>query len=699
MKFKALVILSIFCFVLLGPQAAAAAPHAPDALSWTSQCVDCSKTFTEMTSRSLALDSAGHPHIAFGADHLYYAYHDGSTWHVSTVDSHNTVGNFTSIAIDSSGTPHIAYLDADYHGIKYARLDEDTQQWTTMYVQNYTLSNCSQPMLALDNSGNPHVLFVGSGYLQHAVYDAAEERFTIGIKGEAMDSDSGYINAAFDSNGRLHVSYYKHANNGFSGIKAATLDETPTPDVWVTQEIEQTGRFASNSLALDTDGHAHVAYYFPNSDLGALKVAEYTGSAWSTEVVESGSNSGLYPSLRLDPAGKATISFYDKTNGDLKIATRSGAAWQVTTVDSTGNTGMYTSLALDSANNPRVSYLDFSNQALKYTAYASGAWQSPQTVEVGGKASGEVSIAYGADRSPGIAYRHGALRSLLYAHWNPAQAKWDLQTVDSNHAYAYYTSLAYDNQGRPRIAAIREQAGSGDSTYSVVYAAWNGSAWSIDDSLLPNQAYPGRLALGVDSSGRAHLAFPVDSPTDGYRLRYALWNPAQSKWDVQYVETSPDSPQNASAVSMVLDGNGSPHLVFETSEGLFYARRVDAPEKWEIREVASSSFFYRSPVLAVDAANQPHVAYEYFASIDRYDLIYATWDALSSAWIPQTVDSAPNALDTLDLEMDPQGNPIITYTDSAELKIAYPTDSSWASETIPFGEYAIQSHSMAVDPA
>jgi hypothetical protein len=44
---------------------------------WLTECVDCPKYFTNMTDRSLRLDAAGHPRNAYGADYLYYAWHDG----------------------------------------------------------------------------------------------------------------------------------------------------------------------------------------------------------------------------------------------------------------------------------------------------------------------------------------------------------------------------------------------------------------------------------------------------------------------------------------------------------------------------------------------------------------------------------------------------------------------------------------------
>jgi len=53
-----------------------------------------------MTDRSLRLDTAGHPHIAYGEDHLYYAWHNGASWHYETVDDSSGVGWCTSLPLD-----------------------------------------------------------------------------------------------------------------------------------------------------------------------------------------------------------------------------------------------------------------------------------------------------------------------------------------------------------------------------------------------------------------------------------------------------------------------------------------------------------------------------------------------------------------------------------------------------------------------
>ena len=72
---------------------------------WVIECADCPKQFTEMSNRSLRLDADGHPHIAYGEDHLYYAWYDGADWHYETADAAPNVGAHAALALDGSGYP------------------------------------------------------------------------------------------------------------------------------------------------------------------------------------------------------------------------------------------------------------------------------------------------------------------------------------------------------------------------------------------------------------------------------------------------------------------------------------------------------------------------------------------------------------------------------------------------------------------
>ena len=80
------------------------------ASAWTTEAIDAPKLFSNFYSRAIAVDSAGNPHIAYGEDHLYYAYYDGADWNYETADLSSGVGQYASIAIDSLNKTHIIII-------------------------------------------------------------------------------------------------------------------------------------------------------------------------------------------------------------------------------------------------------------------------------------------------------------------------------------------------------------------------------------------------------------------------------------------------------------------------------------------------------------------------------------------------------------------------------------------------------------
>ncbi len=114
--------------ISLDPPAYPVAPEEQQGLdlpsvNWAAGWVERTKIFRQMEDRSLALDPNGHPHIAYGEEHLYYAWYDGSAWHVESVDSSAGVGRHAALGVDASGRPHISYYDATLGNLKYAHYD------------------------------------------------------------------------------------------------------------------------------------------------------------------------------------------------------------------------------------------------------------------------------------------------------------------------------------------------------------------------------------------------------------------------------------------------------------------------------------------------------------------------------------------------------------------------------------------------
>jgi len=99
-------------------------PQVIGAWAWGSKLVDDKDDeFSNMSDRSLQLDSDGRPNIAFGGTNLYFASFDGSDWNLQIVDSSPNVGKYAALALDSDDEPRISYYDEANGNLKYARWD------------------------------------------------------------------------------------------------------------------------------------------------------------------------------------------------------------------------------------------------------------------------------------------------------------------------------------------------------------------------------------------------------------------------------------------------------------------------------------------------------------------------------------------------------------------------------------------------
>ncbi len=704
-----------------GRSAAASGPSTPaQDTAWEVSCVDCAKDMLPSSDRALRLDAAGHPHIAYGGDHLYYAWHDGTAWRTETADPAAGVGAYASLVLDGEGNPYISYYLQPHYLVNYGTLKyahrNSAGVWTIRTVaagsENDTVRYSA---IGLDGSGRPCI-----AYGQHFLMSHGELRYTC-LDGDAWETpqvvymspilEVGRLSLAFDSQGRPHVAYYNSKTIEdrlkYSYYVGPGQGNCWPEYNWNCEDVEANyGGGMNPSLALDSQDRPHISYDANRYATWWLKYASWNGIAWDMEWIGEDGRTGS-SSLALDGQDRPRIAYvraYDPyyDNSAFRLAAWTGSRWDIQTIKdhiTDNRTGSLMSLALDAAGNAHVSYQEPSGLGHLYGD--GSAWTDEQVAPGIGSivivATGRHnSLALDAAGRPRVAYcgYNAPDPCLNYASWNDALGQWDIQQplAGTPGPAGEYPSLALDAAGSPHISYMN----TNDDYEDLVYLYRDGSGWLsqvVDDRLVMGL----HTELKLDASGRPHIAYTVVASTpqgSAYALTYAAWT--GSAWLTQTV--APSVWQDN--FSLALDAAGRPHIAYTP-----YGAYEDAVPTYAYLEGASwltrtidgpdCSGAGGGLALALDAAGVPHIAYSACGSPGR--IMYAVWTG--SEWAIEEVDQFPyiGTLYYLDLALDAGDHPHISYTTGeGGLKYAAWTGSEWRRQAV-CANHEVWHNSLALD--
>ena len=213
-----------------------------------------------------------------------------------------------------------------------------------------------------------------------------------------------------------------------------------------------------NSIAIDSNGFRHVAYYSGYTTGYTLTYATDMSGTWTREVVDSSAlYIGQHTSIAIDSNDKVHISYFDDTNTDLKYATNAGGAWATVSVD-TSSVGKYTSIAVDSNDVVHISYYDTSFRDLKYATCSAVCSQASSwttlTIDSSGIVGHTSSIAIDSSDTIHISYRASTLGNIKYATCSSSCStisSWTTTTID-NSGEATDPSIVVDSNDDVHIA-------------------------------------------------------------------------------------------------------------------------------------------------------------------------------------------------------------------------------------------------------
>jgi hypothetical protein len=167
----------------------------------------------------------------------------------------------------------------------------------------------------------------GSLYLSHGSYGIGE-RLLIGIYGQEtgtwlyrnFDTDLTYTDqtpVAFDSSGNIHVVGYS-SGDGLTHIDIRS-------DLTIDEEVlDYSGGHSGvfNDMVMDKSDTMHIAFsvldYWPNTILGTWYCYVSTEGGKQFTTIETGQYTAQ--SIAMDSLGNLHIAYYDQVRGDLKYA-------------------------------------------------------------------------------------------------------------------------------------------------------------------------------------------------------------------------------------------------------------------------------------------------------------------------------------------------------------------------------------------
>jgi hypothetical protein len=641
-------------------------------------------------NRNLALDAAGNPYIAFGGNHLYYAWKEGSSWQVEIADDIPEVASHSSMVLDGAGLPHISYTDKALDTLKYAHFDGVDWQIQTL-DDTGNLGRTSS--LALDAAGNPHIAYdvdLGLGLgeaIRYIHYDGTDWQIQTIEGGPHLELD--YPSLALDHADRPHISYWNSESNI---LQYAYYDGAD----WQTETVDSSSYVpqCNSSLAVDDAGQPHIAYCGEFDYSTHVKYAYYDGTTWHSEILSSADGElGYSLSLVLGAAGRPHIS-YEGFFGELMYAHHDGAAWQFEMVDSDTQVAYGPSLVLDSAGYPHIAYFE-SLYASKYAYYNGASWQFEIVDVEEGTAFRSLSLVLDAADWPHIAYYekspydYSPSDSLRYAYYDGTG--WQIEIVESviGDKSQHAASLVLDAAGHPHISYIDPINGD------LKYAYYDGLGWHIE---VINEEYVTGASLQLDSAGRPHILFDDDWDTG---LVHAYYDGA---WVTEVVDPAGIEP------SLVIDAADHLHVAYCAP---YYAYCVYPKYAyydglaWHIESIDYPGDGGGFPSLDLDTAGRPHMSYvaAYDPDIWSHTMVkYAYYDGADWKTEVLATNTTYGFGENTSLALDAQDRPHISYHakdnwPAGELRHTYFDGSVWQVEVVDGSNPSNHDTSLVLDAA
>gem|GEM_PF-7032892 len=334
-------------------------------------------------------------------------------------------------------------------GLEAASVSSATLSITALSTTtiSYESSGVSSLSLALNSSGLPRVAYYNGSTVAYASWSG------VSVATEVVKPYGGDVSLALDASYLPHI-----AVSSATSYTAGTLNYYSTSGDWSETVIANGVKPRYVSMAFDTAGNPHVAYY--DEVANAVVYVYHNGTAWQSPVtVATQVSYAQFTDISLAMAGTddARIVYYDSNDYVMKYAQGGSGGFTNPPVAISTTPARYGSLAIDSSGGIHVAY-STATIATPYgavyiascTASCTSGYTSWSRERVGTtELAQNVSLAV-SGTTPKIMYYDKTAQGPVYG--DRSSGSWTLYTVETCGSTAGRVALRLDSSGNPKAA-------------------------------------------------------------------------------------------------------------------------------------------------------------------------------------------------------------------------------------------------------
>lgn len=309
-----------------------------------------------------------------------------------------------------------------------------------------------------------------------------------------------------------------------------------------------------------------------------------------------------------------------------------------------------------------------------WPAIAWGGWVS-ETVAADGSVGSGCSLAADQWGRPHITYKDATNAKIMYAFYDGSS--WTFQTVYEDAANVGDTALALDALGKPHVAFGDDQIGE------LVYGYTSGGSWKTETV----EAATGSTSLGNSVSITAWPSGPKVAYNrlsgGSVSIKYAYKE--GTAWQTEYVVQN----IGASSVSVFVDNNGAPNVVFYSGKTESVKHGVRSGAEWAVDDLAEG--IDCNGVLGPQG--KIHVS---FAKPNNAGILYAV--STGGSWKFENVGAVVGDPGFTRICVNGKGDVFISYFNWKKLNLHVMTKASgtWKHKLVATGSLVGLPHSIAL---